>query len=243
MTEPVPTDEKDARPVEIVRAGLAVTPELRGIIGTMVLTGLLYGVGRVMIPVLFQQIIDRGLLAEGGLDRPELRRLIVITTAVLLGVTVLSWISNLVVIRVAEQAVARLRTRLLRRAVDLSMAEHARERQGDLVSRVTGDIETLTQFLDWGAYAWFVNMSIAFTAVVAMFVYSPPLAVVALLTLLAMVPVVRAIQRRQQVGYLAVRDRTGDLLGDVAESLNGAEAVRAFGRQDDVRARLWSRVD
>jgi ATP-binding cassette, subfamily B, bacterial len=236
-------DNESDRAVDVIRAGLAVTPEFRRVMGAMVLAGVLLGLGRVTVPVLFQQIIDRGLLADNGLDRGELSRLVLLTLGVLGVVTAVSFLTSFVLIRVAERAMSRLRVTLLRRAVDLSLAEHARERQGDLVSRVTGDLETLTQFLDWGAYAWLVNTSIAATAVVVMFVYSVPLALVVIVSLLAMVPALQKIQRRQQRGFLLVRDRTGELLSDLTETLDGAEAVRAFGRQDDVTARLRADID
>ncbi|MCP4958856.1 MAG: ABC transporter ATP-binding protein [Actinomycetia bacterium] len=146
-------------------------------------------------------------------------------------------------IRTAEKAMARLRAVIVRRAVDLSMAEHADERQGDLVSRATGDLDVLTRFLDWGAYTWLVNGTIAIVAVATMFVYSWQLATVAVITLAFMVPILRAIQRRQQVEFGNVRDRTGELLGETAEIVSGAETIRAFGRQDDAIAGLDRGID
>ena len=153
-------------PMAIVRRGLELSPEFRPVIALLVGSGVLLGLGRVAIPVLFQQLIDDDLLTAAGFDGGRLTTLALITLAVVVAVVVLSVASELLLIRTAEGALARLRQVVLRRAVDLSLEEHSVERQGDLVSRTTGDIEALTRFVDWGAYAWLVNTSIALTATV-----------------------------------------------------------------------------
>ncbi len=234
-------DERTA--FAIIRRGLEFTPEFRSVIGSMVFAGVLLGLGRISVPILFQRIIDEGLLAESGVDDGVLARLAIITTIVVVGVTGLSLLTQLLMVRIAERAMARLRVAVLRRAVDLSLAEHATERQGDLVSRATGDLETLTRFLDWGAYAWLVNASVAITAAIAMFVYSWVLALTACVTLLSMAPVLRWIQRRQQREYADFRKRTGLLLADTTEMIAGAEVIRSFGQQDTAVARLDADIE
>ncbi|MEM9203447.1 MAG: ABC transporter ATP-binding protein [Actinomycetota bacterium] len=233
----------EVKPMAIVRRGLELSPEFRPVIGLLVGLGVLIGLGRVAIPVLFQQLIDDDLLTASGFDGGRLTTLALITLAVVIAVGGLSVASEIVLIRTAEGALARLRQVVVRRAVDLSLEEHSVERQGDLVSRTTGDIEALTRFVDWGAYAWLVNTSIALTATVAMFVYSWQLALVAVAMLVLMVPVLISLQREQQRRVLMVRERTGDLLSEANEAIAGAHAVRAFGQRRSTRARLDEDVD
>lgn len=227
----------------IIRKGLEFTPEFRTVIGSMVAAGILLGLGRIAVPILFQKIIDDGLLADSGVDSDVLARLAIITTITVIVVSLLSLITQLLMLRVAERAMARLRVAVLRRAVDLSLAEQATERQGDLVSRTTGDLEALTRFLDWGAYAWLVNSSVGLTAAITMFVYSWQLAAAAVITLLAMVPLLRWIQNHQREEYSHVRARTGDLLADTTEMIAGAEVIRSFGQQDTAIAELDTDID
>lgn len=230
-------------PMAIVRRGLELSPEFRPAIALLVGSGVLLGLGRVAIPVLFQQLVDDDLLTASGFDQGRLTTLALITLAVVIGVVGLSIASEVLLIRTAERALARLRQVVLRRAVDLSLEEHSVERQGDLVSRTTGDIEALTRFVDWGAYAWLVNTSIALTATIAMFVYSWQLALIAVAVLSLMVPVLVALQREQQRRVLSVRERTGDLLSEANETIAGAHAVRAFGQRHAARDRLDHDVD
>ena len=229
--------------ISIIRRGLEYTPEFRSVAGSMVGAGILLGLGRIAVPILFQRTIDEGLLSDGGVDDATLVRLALITFFVVVGVSLLSLLTQLLIVRMGERALARLRVAVLRRAVDLSLAEHAAERQGDIVSRTTGDIETLSRFLDWGAYAWLVNGSVILTAAITMFVYSWQLATVAVIALALMIPVLVWIQRRQQRAYGALRDRTGDLLAEATETISGAEVVRSFGQQDMAIDQLDADVD
>lgn len=236
-------EPNDVSPLAIVRRGLELSPEFRPVIWLLLASGLLIGLGRIAIPILFQQLLDDDLLTTGGWDSGRLATLALITLVVVTAVSILSLVSELWLIRVAERALARLRQVVLRRAVDLSLEEHSVERQGDLVSRTTGDIEALTQFVDWGAYSWLVNITIAVTAVITMFVYSWQLALVAVICLTLMVPVLTRMQREQQRRVLVVRDRTGILLSEANEAIAGGHAVRVFGQRRSARGRMYRDIE
>ncbi len=226
------TVEREATTFDIIRRGFEISPGFKKAAILFVMVGIFEAGGRVAVPVLFQLIIDRGLLTPGGIATHTLTRLLAITVAVILVVTLAALAAELAVLRVAEKALARLRIMVLRRGIDLSLAEHADERRGDLVSRVTGDIDTLARFLDWGAYSWIVDSSVAIGAIAVMYVYSWQLAVVVTLSFAAMLPILRWIQDRQRRGYTRVRNCTGALLGTVSETIGGAEVIRALGHAD-----------
>lgn len=230
-------------PLAIVRRGVDLSPEFKPVIWLLFASGLLIGLGRIAIPVLFQQLLDDELLTSGGWDSGRLATLAIITLLVVAAVSVLSVVSELWLIRVSERALARLRQIVLRRAVDLSLEEHSVERQGDLVSRTTGDIEALTQFVDWGAYAWLVNTTIAATAIVTMFIYSWQLGLVAVICLGLMVPILIRMQREQQRRVLVVRERTGVFLSEANEAIAGGHAVRVFGQRRSMRGRMYRDID
>ncbi len=217
---------------DIIRRGFEISPGFKRATILLAIVGVFEAAGRAVVPVLFQLIIDEGLLRPGGISTDTLTRLLLITVAVILFVTLASLIAELSVLRVAERALARLRVLVLRRAIDLSLAEHADERRGDLVSRVTSDVDTVARFLDWGAYSWIVDSSVAIGAIIVMFFYSWQLALVVLASFLFMIPVLRVLQHHQRRGYRTMRSRVGVLLGEVSETVGGAEVVRALGHGD-----------
>ena len=135
----------------MLRRGLADSPELRRGLRLTVLFAVLVAVGRLTIPVLVQQVIDKGLLADEGF-RPAvftfcgLRRAAVIV----IGVAVLSRVTYLRLVKAAEAMLRNLRVRAFAHVHRLSMADHDETRRGELTSRVTSDIETIARFAQYG---------------------------------------------------------------------------------------------
>ena len=101
----------------------------------------------------------------------------------------------------SERALCGLRVRAFNHIHALSMAHHTEEQRGALVSRVTSDVETLGQFFRWGGLAWIVNSALMLAALVAMVVYDWRLALVAVVTVLPLVAVLRVMQGRVVVAW------------------------------------------
>ena len=239
---PEPTPEEGelagAGAMEVLRRGLAATPELRtGLVLTAALA-VVTAVGKLAVPVLIQQILDRGILGDQGY-RPGF----VATACVAVGVMIallylVSRAAFLRLVRAAEASLLGLRTRTFDHIHRLSMAEHVEHRRGALVARVTSDVETLAQFTEWGGVAWIVDSVLILSTFAVMAVYSWQLALVALLVFAPLVPVLRALQRRQLAAYDAVRTAVGGTLSEVSEVVGGAAVVQAYGLERRARGRL-----
>ena len=218
--------------------GLRITPEFReGLALTLLLAVLATG-GRVVVPVAVQQTIDNGLSGpepDLGLVRLAcgLAALAVLVTA---GA---SYVMNVRLYRTTENGLAALRVRAFRRVHDLSVLHQAAERRGSLVSRVTGDVDTISTFMQWGGLLLVVSAAQLLLATGLMLVWSWQLTVVVYLCFLPLFLAVRPFQRRLGAAYGLVRERMGELLGAVAEAVVGAQVVRAYG----VQRRTAERVD
>jgi putative ABC transport system ATP-binding protein len=140
--------------------------------------------------------------------------------------------------RAGERALCTLRARAFRHIHALSMAYHAEERRGTLVSRVTSDVETLAQFLRWGGVGWVVDSALMLAALTAMAVYDWRLTLVALAAIAPLPLVLRAVQGRVVAAWDAVRTRVGEFLAAVSESLMGAAVIRADGAEDHAQRRV-----
>ena len=106
-------------------------------------------------------------------------------------------------VRAAENSLLGLRVRTFDHIHRLSMAEHGETRRGALVARVTSDIETLAQFMEWGAVAWIVDSVVIAATFAVMAVYDWRLALLALAVFVPLVVLLPRLQRRQ----LAAQDR------------------------------------
>lgn len=240
--KPVPTERTEST-WQTMRRGLALSPELRvGLAGTLVLA-VVYMAGRVAVPVAIQQGIDRGLRAAGGPDLGVVAIVVAVTAAVLVVTTVCGYLMMRRLFTVSETALAGVRTRTFRHVHDLSMLHQQSERRGSLVSRVTSDVDQITQFLQWGGVILLVNGGQIVVTAVVMAIYSWQLTLVVLLAFGPAVAVIRAFQRRLAGAYGTVRRQVGAMLAAVSESVVGAAVIRAYGVSGRTSARLDEAID
>ncbi|MCX4388473.1 ABC transporter ATP-binding protein/permease [Micromonospora peucetia] len=240
-TETVEAAETPETTWQTLRRGLALSPELRvGLAGTLGLA-LVYMVGRAAVPVAVQQGIDNGIV--GGLDLTVVWTVVAITTAVLVVTTFCGYLMMRRLFTVSETALANVRIRAFRHVHDLSMLHQQSERRGSLVSRVTSDVDQITQFLQWGGVILVVNLGQLAITTLVMFAYSWQLTLVVFAAFLPAVFVIRLLQRRLAGAYGVVRQRTGALLGAIGESVVGAPVIRAYGIAGRTSRRLDEAID
>lgn len=224
--------------VRTIGRGLDTAPVLRQGLGLTWLLAAIGASGRVVVPILIQQAIDRGIV---GTD--EVRLDVIARLAVIGAVAVL--ISGLAFRQAAvrlgersERALHDLRVRLIRHIHQLSLADHNDERRGGLVARVTSDIETLAQFFQWGGLAWMIDGTLMLVVASVMLAYDWVLALVAFAVALPLAFVLRAVQSRLLVAYDRARDANGTMLGAVAEVVSGTPTIRAYGAGEDMAAEV-----
>jgi ATP-binding cassette subfamily B protein len=248
MTGSVTSDApaSNARPsgaLRTIRRGLALSPELRtGLAGTLGLA-LVAMVGRVAVPVAVQQVIDRGIRAPGGPDSGVVLGAVGIALAVLAVATVAQSLMMRRLFTATETALATVRTRTFGHIHDLSMLHQQGERRGALTSRVTSDVDQITQFLQLGGVTLLVSSAQIVVTSVVMFAYSWQLALVVYASFLPLVVVVRLLQRRLARAFLQVRERVAAMLAAVAETVVGAEVIRAYGVAGRSARRLDEAID
>ncbi|MCW2915007.1 MAG: transporter related protein [Actinomycetia bacterium] len=222
-----------------LRRGLRLTPEFRtGLPGTLALA-LAATAGRVVVPVAVQQTIDRGLTVPGGPDLGFVRNAVLVCAVIVLATAACAYAMNVRLYKSTESGLAALRIKAFRHVHDLSMLTQSGERRGALVSRVTSDVDQISQFMQWGGLMVIVSLGQLVVASILMLVYSWPLALLVWVSFVPLALALRRFQRLVSTAYMGVRERVGDLLAAVSESVVGASVIRAYGAE----ARTARRVD
>lgn len=233
----------DVGALQVLRRGLRISPELKVGLRVTVALALVAAIGRLVIPITIQQVLDRGVLGDAGY-RPGFVWGVSIAAFVLIGfVMAASRLAHIRLVMAAEAVLLGLRTRAFEHIHRLSLADHTESRRGVLVSRVTSDVESLAQFTQWGAISWIINTAIITGAVTVMFVYNWQLTLVVLACHLPLVPFLRWVQKRQFAAYSLVRTRVAETLGETSEAVTGAPVIRAYGYDGPVRERLDGAID
>jgi ATP-binding cassette, subfamily B, bacterial len=229
--------------VQTIRRGLSYSPEIRAGIGFTLVLALVATAGRVVVPIAVQQTVDRGLLNPAGPDLGFVR-----TVCLAAGIAVLitagcAYLMNVRLFRASEAGLATLRSTAFRHVHDLSVLTQNTERRGSLVSRVTSDVDTLSQFVQWAGLLFIVSLGQLVVATVIMAVYSWQLTVLVWICFLPLFLLLRLFQRKVSAAYSVVRERVGAMLGAISESVVGAEVVRAYAIEDRTQERIDATVD
>ncbi|MCX6621746.1 MAG: ABC transporter ATP-binding protein [Acidobacteria bacterium] len=114
----------------------------------------------------------------------------------------------------------------------LSLAEHDEKRTGDLISRVTSDIEAVQSFITSALLGMLVNALTLTGMVVVMFSFNWRFALVALSIAPALFLVVFIFTKRIKKASRAVRQKEGELVDIVQEVFSSIRVVKAFARED-----------
>ncbi|MEP7045795.1 MAG: ABC transporter ATP-binding protein [Ilumatobacteraceae bacterium] len=223
MTEP----QSRWSAIQMIGKGVDAAPALRRGIGATFGLAMVGSAGRVVVPILVQQAIDRGLKKDevkvGVVTVLGVIGLVVIIIATIAQRTAVARLG-----RRSEEALYTLRVRLFEHIHRLSLADHSEERKGALVARVTSDVETLSQFFSWGALAWLLDGTLMVMVAGVMLAYDWTLALVAFATAAPLAFVLRAVQRHLVAAYDTARTRNADVLTAVSEVVSGSETLHAY---------------
>lgn len=232
----------DESALHTIRRGLALTPELlRGLWITLLLAVVATG-GKVVVPIAVQSILDRGIIAPEQPDLAFVAGAAGLAALVLLVTASCNVLMNRRLFRLAETSLATLRKRAFRHIHDLSLLTQGTEQRGALVSRVTSDVDTVSQFMSFGGIMLVVMSMQLVLATAVMAFYSWPLALVVWICYIPILFIMGSLQKRIRARFQQVRANVGTMLGSVSESLVGAATVRAYGVEDRTRAGQFERV-
>ncbi|HEU5426747.1 MAG TPA: ABC transporter ATP-binding protein [Actinocrinis sp.] len=235
--------EASGGPLAIVRKGLRLSPEFTRGIGVTMLLAFIATVGRIVIPIAVQQAVDHGFDAPGGVDVGEVRVMVGLAALAVLATTLAAYTMNRRLYRASESGLATLRIKAFRHVHDLSVLHQQAEQRGALVSRVTSDVDTITNFIQEGGLVLFISVAQMFLATAVMGSYSWQLTLLVWLCFLPLFAAMRFLQRRTGARYNVVRQSIGRMLSAFSESLVGAPVVRAYGIEERTGRRINEAVD
>jgi ATP-binding cassette, subfamily B, bacterial len=226
-----------------LRRGLALSPEFREGLGLTIALALIATVGKVVVPVAVQLTIDAGIVEVEGIDVGVVARYAGLAFLALLATAVSGYFMHYRLSKATETALAGLRVRAFRHVHDLSILHQSAERRGALVSRVTSDVDQISQFMQWGGLIMLISTTQLIVTTAVMTYYSWQLTLVVVFCIAPLALVLRLFQRRLSEAYDLVRERVGEMLTAFSESVMGAPVIRAYNIQERTNSRVIGAVD
>jgi len=131
-----------------------------------------------------------------------------------------------------------LRRTLYSRIQQLSLSYHDHKRSGDLISRVTSDIDAIQSFINTALLGALINLITLAGMVVVMFYLNWRFTLIALSVAPVLFLVVYSYTRRIKNASREVRKKEGEIISVIEEVLSSIRVVKAFAREDYERRRL-----
>ncbi len=192
----------------------------------------------------FAEVLLRSHAVPGtGIDFGALADVLLLAVAVYVAASVLMLLQGWLLNGVVQRTVNRLRSDVEDKLNRLRLPYVDSQPRGELLSRVTNDIDNISQSLQQTLSQLLSSLLTVVGVVAMMFVISPLLALIALVTVPVSIMVTRAIGKRSQGRFIAQWRATGRLNAQIEESFSGHELVRVFGRRRDVEQQFAATND
>jgi ATP-binding cassette, subfamily B, bacterial len=131
-----------------------------------------------------------------------------------------------------------LRIRVFQRLQQQSLAFYDRYQAGVLVSRMTADIESMGELVQWGLLQFLGALMLLLLAIGLLLALSWQLTLVAFVVLPVIIAASVKFQRDSNRAYLEVREQVGANLSNLQEGITAVRVIQAFGAQQRQRNRF-----
>jgi ATP-binding cassette subfamily B multidrug efflux pump len=176
-----------------------------------------------------------------GIDFAALGSLLAVVLGLYVVASLFSFLQGFVLNAITQRAVYRLRADAEEKLHRLPLAYFDRVPRGELLSRVTNDVDNIQQSLQQTLSQAVNSILTVVGVIVMMFLISPVLAVVALVTVPLTLVVTTQIAKRSQPLFVQQWTSTGGLNAQIEEAYSGHALVKVFGRQREVAARFQTK--
>jgi ATP-binding cassette subfamily B protein len=235
----MPTERSDNFGDSVRRLGEILGREKRLLFVVFAIT--LVSVVLVVIgPRLLGQATDEivGGVIGDGIDFGALHAKLLLITGLYVTAWILGYVQAYLLAGVLQRSMFGLRSSVEQKLNRLPLSYVDSQPRGDLLSRVTNDIDNLSQSLQQTISQILTSLLTLVGVIVMMFVISPLMAVVALVTVPTSLWLMKLIGGKARPRFLAQWGHTGALNAQAEEVFTGHAVVKAFGRQREVEARF-----
>jgi ATP-binding cassette subfamily B protein len=198
------------------------------LVGLGLLSLLVVAGAQLVSPQLIRFVIDEGLVAGNGAQLATPLLLLVLAAAL---AGVFGYIQGYLAERVSQDVAFDLRNRLFARIESLSFSYHDRAQTGQLMTRLTSDVEQVRAFLGQGVLQLLSAAVLLVGSLVILFLENWRRALVTVLTVPSMAVVLGRFVRRVRPLFGEVQARLGTLNTVLQENLVGVRVVQAFARE------------
>lgn len=182
--------------------------------------------------------IFNGLVSKvsggAGMDFEKIAQILLFTLALYVISSALSFVQGLIMTGISQKTTYRLRKEISEKMNRMPMRYFDTKTHGEVLSRVTNDVDTLGHSLNQSATQMITSVTTIIGVLVMMLSISPLMTVVALLILPISMTMISRIMKRSQKYFRGQQEYLGNVNGQVEEVYSGHNIVKAFNKEDDM---------
>ncbi|MEO8704979.1 MAG: ABC transporter ATP-binding protein [Kofleriaceae bacterium] len=220
--------------------GLAITSIVLSLSGPKLLghaTDLIFaGSAGDLVPAAMRERMNA--VPGAGIDFGELASVLQLVLVLYFAASVFAWLQGYLLNIVVQRTVKRLRTDAQLKLDRLPLAYFDTQPRGELLSRVTNDIDNVAMGLQQTLGQILTGLLTVVGVLVMLFVLSPLLSLIALVTIPMSIAVTAKIGKRAQGRFVAQWKHVGALNAQIEEAFTGHSLITVFGRRREIEARF-----
>ena len=215
---------------KVLRRAIRMARPFRATIAAALGFVLLSTLGLLLGPMIVRYGIDNGI--DTG-DATTLRNAVFVYIAVVVMAYLAARQQYIFINRAGEGFLRALRVRTFDHIQRQSLAFFDRYQSGVLISRMTADIESMAELVQWGLLQFVAAVFLIVLALILMLSLSWQLTIAALLVMPVIIVASRKFQRDSNAAYLEVRERVGQNLSELQEGIAGVRVVQAYAQEGE----------
>lgn len=206
--------------------------EQRGLLIAVFIMVIISSIAGLLGPFLMGYIIDHFVIPK------EFQRMVPMI-GVLIGVyivyAVTLFMQNYWMVGIAQTTVYRMRTGAFKHLLKLPISYFDKRQHGEIMSRLTNDIETVSATLNTSFIQVFSSLLTLAGTIIVMLYLSPSLTLITMIVIPLMFIAMRWITKRTSKLFKAQQEALGDLNGMIEETISGQSIVKTFSQEDHVK--------
>ncbi len=198
--------------------------KLTVVIVSVIISSLLGLVG----PYMIGQMIDNKILKKNfeGIENDLL-----ILFFIFIGLSLFSYVAAIIMVTIAQETVYKLRMLLFSQLQKLPIPFFDKRQHGELMSRMTNDIDTISQVLNSSFIQFTSSIITIIGTIIVMLLLSPLLTLLTMMIIPLMLIAMRWITNRTSILYKRRQRAIGEMNGYIEEIISGQEVVKLFTRE------------
>ena len=180
---------------------------------------------------LFDGIVAK-IGGTGGIDFDAVGAILLTTLALYCVSAACSFVQGWMMTSVSQRTCYGLRRKIAEKIDRLPVGYFERTSTGDVLSRITNDVDTLGQSLNQGVTQLITSATTMIGVLVMMLSINVEMTLIALLVIPLSLILVKAVVKRSQKYFRAQQKKLGEINGQIEETFSGQAIVRAFNKED-----------